>query len=260
MKTITEKIILWPMVILLLLLAIDIYAEDGKGSEPGDYALGASSIRESVECPESSAIKDSTQKVMSRPEFRDILGQENSFWRKVIDFLDKLFGDREPGEHSGLANFLVWVLIIWCVITMLAILAHFIWALYITIHTGSANRKAFGVDGDFAENTYRMSVKDLLLEMEKSLAAKDYARALSFLTASLLKRLESFEYIIVHPSKTNGDYLRECGRGSIIFNKFRQYIIGFESVAYGFKGCDELYFRNMYSAYEQIERECEQAN
>ena len=258
MKKQLHKVIIWPIVIILLLLAFNSFADDPNTAfENGQLVSADVFFLEMVGRPENYEIKDTTEQVLKRPEFKEVA--KSGFLNKIDRWFSSVFDGIDVPGNSGVINFIVKLVVIWCVITLLAILAHFIWALYVTFSSSGIGSRTAKFDESFAESTYKMTVEDLLAEMEKCLEAKDYAGALSYLTVSLLKRVDSFGFIKLHPSKTNGDYLRECGRSNGIFNVFRQYLIGFESVAYGFKSCDETYFQRMFSVYEKVEQECKQA-
>jgi hypothetical protein len=77
-------------------------------------------------------------------------------------------------------------------------------------------------------------VERLLARARAAAAAGDYGRAIMELHAALLRRLEGAGLVAVHPSRTNGDYVRAvAGANPALAAPVRSFVTDVERVQYG---------------------------
>lgn len=77
-------------------------------------------------------------------------------------------------------------------------------------------------------------VERLLARARAAAAAGDYARAIMEVHAALLRRLEGAGVVAVHPSRTNGDYVRAvAGAKPDLAAPVRSFVVDVERVQYG---------------------------
>ena len=193
-------------------------------------------------------IKMHTRQILSEPD----LAARKTFWQWLGGKLPK---GRLPSLNlrSGWAKFIVWILLIWCVLTLVAILAHLIWTVGLLVWPNT--RRQDVMSGSGSERVRSMSFEELY-ERARELAEKGaFAEAISFMIAALLRLLDSVGTIRFHESKTNGDYVREYPSDHVGRNEFRQFVMVFEQTIYGRLHGDRQTYSKMNSLMEQI-RSC----
>jgi hypothetical protein len=227
---------LWLLVLLVPTAsgAVEPEAAAGAGDAVSYERAGAEEIR--------AAVAD----VLAGPEF----SQRRPFWERWLHgFLQWLLAE-EPG-NSGLAAFLRWVLTVFCVLTLIAILAHMAWTLYVLVRANLPGRGASVRPGLFARAEAE-SVEDLARRMRMLAEDGAYAEALACMLLLLVRRLDEAALVRFHPSKTNGDYTREYVPGRAGRDGFRRFVHEFDSYAYGGAPCRRPDYEHMLSLSEGV--------
>jgi hypothetical protein len=186
-----------------------------------------------------------TRQILSEPD----MAPRKSFWQ----WLWAKFSRWEKPDISlgpRLAKVILWVVIIWCVLTLLAILAHLIWTLILFVRPDVSRQKVTGGPG--SEHVKSMSF-DELYERARKLAEKGaFTEAMSFMIVALLRLLDSLGTIRFHESKTNGEYIREYPADHVGRSEFRQLVLIFERTIYGRLQSDCQAYHKMNSLMERI--------
>lgn len=194
---------------------------------------------------QAQVIKDQTQQILSRSEYRPR--------RTALEWLGDMFDSWTPKLRirSGWGYMLLWFVLGWCVLALVAILGHFLWtaALFLGAKqkTGLASRQA-----SFAESHFDKSY-EVLLEMAAQSAQKhQYREAIGFQTLAAIKWLDSLRIISFHESKTNGDYLREYRSEAPGETDFRDMLRLSELALYAGALCNSQTYQSMKQLMERM--------
>lgn len=197
---------------------------------------------------DADAIKMHTRQILSEPD----LAARKTFWQWLGE---KIFTGGLPSLNlrSGWAKLVVWILLIWCVLTLVAILAHLIWTVALLVWPTTHRQNV--MSGSGSERVRSMSFEELY-ERAHELAEKGaFAEAISSMIVAMLRLLDSVGTIRFHESKTNGDYVREYPSDHVGRSEFRQFVLVFEQIIYGRLHGDRQTYSKMSSLMEQI-RNC----
>jgi len=166
--------------------------------------------------------------------------------------LSKLAAWRLPHMSSGFARVLLWIVAIWCILSLLAILGHIIWTLYKLLAGGRRS----SAEPDTSFESVRQKSFEELRQLGQQLSAEGrFREALGMIMLALLRRLDDFRVIQFHQSKTNGEYMREYPASVPCRDDFCQFVLSFDSEVYGGASCGQATFQRMNSLFEQIARD-----
>ena len=229
-----------------LLFAAGPAASRALPSRPGRAVPGPPPFARYERLP-AADIKAETKQVLADPRFTDRV----SFWGWL---LDKLSDWRLPQVDWGsdLARVVLWVVTIACVMTLAAILAHLGWTIAMLLGIGGHRR-----DGERSKPHFGLIPPDATykeLEALRRRLARDgrFREAIGVMMVSLLRWLESRRVIEVHPSKTNGDYVREFPRGRPEEADFRRFVRTFDGTAYGGTPCEAGAYSRMDVLFQEV--------
>lgn len=231
-----------PICRLLLLIITGIISFSPRLSRADEIAIeGISQFdRADVE-----TIKMHTGQILSEPA----LASRKTFWQWLGDKFSRW---KRPNLDlgSGWATFIRSVILIWCVLALLAILAHLIWTIRLLVWPNRHRQNAITGSSSIA---VKITSFEELYKMAQELAEKGaFAEAISLLILALLRLLDSVGTIRFHESKTNGDYVREYPSDHVGRNEFRRFVLIFEQTIYGsFRG-DRQTYSQMNSLMEHI--------
>jgi hypothetical protein len=148
-----------------------------------------------------------------------------------------------------------WLLIIWLVLTLLAILAHMLYVLVglfgdrtggarSTIRSADPARPWLGlVDLDY--ESARQHAAELAVE-------RRWSDAVKYLYMAAILRLDRAGLIGFRPTKTNRDFVRELARHPQQQAGFQRLTSRFEATAYGGRGADEARCREMTALLDAL--------
>jgi hypothetical protein len=197
----------------------------------------------------ASDIKAESQKVLADPRF----SRQVSIWEWLAE---KLSDWRLPHVEwgSGFAGIVLWFVIIVCVMTLLAILAHLAWTIAMLL--GIGGRRGAGADRHTPH--FGLIPPDATYEELEALRRRlagdgRFREAIGVMMAALLRWLEARRAVQVHPSKTNGDYVREFPAGRAESGDFRRFVRCFDGTVYGGLPCEASAYREMDILFERVQ-------
>ena len=133
-------------------------------------------------------------------------------------------------------EWLFWTLLVWMLLTLVAILAHLIYTLAMFLRGTSSplrsNPKGDRIAGEL------LGIKDLdfdtvYAEARRLLAAGDWPAATRYFYVAAILWLDRQGWIVFKRSKTNRDYIDELASRARIQGSFRQLTADFEPIVYG---------------------------
>lgn len=193
-------------------------------------------------------IKMHTQQILSEQNF----APKKTFMQWLGE---KLF--RWKGSNFKLGQkwevIILWFLTFWCLLSLIAILIHFIYTLSLFIRSGrsfSSTKSSFG-----SKKVKVLSFEELYQTAQELARNNSFREAVSLMMAALLRLLDSMKIIRFHESKTNGDYIRECPSDYTCRDEFRKFVLIFEQTIYGGFQSNRKIYQQMNSLMEDI-RNC----
>ena len=200
---------------------------------------------------DASVIQSTVQDILADPRY----APHQTFWQWLSQQLGSWKG---PGVHlpPGVAGVLEAIFLVWCVAALLAILAHIIWTL-VTVSRARGRLSGRGARlGRFGRDE-ALSYEELLDHM-RALAGKGaYREALGAMMLALLRRLDAARLVRFHPSKTNGDYVRDYPPFRPGGGDFRRFVSSFDAMVYGGAACGPDAYGRMHALFEQVRSDVE---
>jgi hypothetical protein len=182
-------------------------------SAPADYARA-----------EAETIRTHVQEILSDPRF----APHKTFWQWLREKLVRWGGPHLP---EGVKKFIEWVVILWCILTLLAIFAHLAWTIWLLVRP---QRGAPGSELPAGAEDYENASFEQLWERSAELARHSAFRAaIGVLLVALLRQLDALKVLHFHKSKTNGEYVREYPGQRAGRLEFVQFVAAFERNVYG---------------------------
>ena len=227
---------------LLLLVIAGIFSSSFSLSRADETAITKTSQFERADV---ETIKMHTRQILSEPA----LASRKTFRQWLLEKFSKWNGPKF-NLGSGWATLIWSVILIWCILTLAAILTHLIWTIRLWIRPKKYRKNAAG--GTSSKPSKIMSFEELY-KIAQELADKgSFSEAISAMLSGLLRLLDSSGIIRYHESKTNGDYIREYPSNLASRNEFRKFILVFEQIVYGRFCCDRQIYSQMNSLMECI--------
>ncbi len=197
------------------------------------------------ERPDAQTIKEHTRQILSDPQFAP---------RKTFSqwLLEKFRRWDRPDVRlpRGIGTFLLWAVIAWCLLTLLAIFIHFLWTIWVLFRRPQVSGFPLGADGSVL---YERLSFDQLWQKSQDLAQRgSYRDAAGLLLLALLRRLDASRVLRFHTSKTNGEYLHEYPAQSPGRSQFAQFVAAFERSIYGGLEVPKQTYETMNSLAERI--------
>jgi hypothetical protein len=195
---------------------------------------------------DAATVKAEAEKVLADPRY----APRWSFWRWLRE---KLSHWSLPDFHvpAGLSTVIIWLLLIWCVLTLVAILAHVIWTFVVLKRSRTAGGEVSLPQAapQFGEG---LTYDELVAGMREAASRGQFRRALAFMMLALLRRLDEAGTVRFHRSKTNGEYVREYPPAAGGRDEFRKFTRGFDAVVYGGRPCGERGWQEMMNLFDRI--------
>ena len=229
-----------------ILLATIILASVGV---PGRLHAQGSSERPPgrLERADAATIRTEVRNILSEPRFAPR--------RTFLQWLaDKLSGWKGPslGLPKSLTTVLFYIFLVWCVLTLLAILAHLVWTVVVTVK-GSAKGSGMSWRRADTASEGEATYDELCREMRRLAEQGLFRRATGVMMRALLCWLDRVEAVTFHHSKTNGDYVREYTRELPQRDGFRRFAVGFDVLVYGNAPCEAATYERMKTLFEQVQ-------
>jgi hypothetical protein len=186
----------------------------------------ASAASRDFERADAQTIRDHTRQIVSDPRF----APRKTFWQWLGEKLSRW--DRPDVDVPEWVKMAAGCAVItWCVLTLLAILAHAAWTIWMLV--GPARHRAAEAPGE-SSNLYESASFEQLWERARALAATGaFREAAGVLLVALLRRLDTLKVLSFHRSKTNGEYVREYPGHRAGRPEFMQFVATFERTIYG---------------------------
>jgi Domain of unknown function (DUF4129) len=180
---------------------------------PSDYARA-----------DAATIRTHVQKILSDPRF----APHKTFWQWLQEKLVRWEGPHLP---KVVTKVIEWVVIVWCIFTLLAIFAHLTWTIWLLARP---QRGSPGSALPAGSEDYENASFEELWERSAELARRGAFRAaVGVLLVALLRQLEALKVLHLHKSKTNGEYVREYPGQRAGRQEFVQFVAAFERSIYG---------------------------
>jgi hypothetical protein len=188
--------------------------------------------------PDPSLVHQTTRDILSDPRYSPRM----TFWQWLMQ---KLSGWRGPelAFAGRWGRVLLFVLLIWCILALLAVIGHLIWMLFHLI-AGRVGwyRRAVRIPGvgPHAQLTY-----EAMRRQADDLARQGaYRQAAAAILVAVLCWLQEAGLLCLHESKTNGDYVREFAGPAPVQDEFRRLIYSVEPMTYGGAPCDRADYQH----------------
>ena len=174
--------------------------------------------------------------VLKRREFADLNTDPYAAQRSILKWIsDLLHAIVRPLKN--LPAWLLWVIVGWMVLALLAILAHLLYTLWMV--SGGASLRRFGGKG--ARQRLQgelLGIRELdfdvvYAEARRLLAEGNWPAATKYLYVAAILWLDRQGCIVFRSSKTNSDYLHELHQRQRCQTEFRRLTVCFESIVYG---------------------------
>ncbi len=202
-------------------------------------ATGADRGRAVAAGPNAERVRATAQEVLSTPEFARLYTAKATWWRQVLawtrDALEAI-----PGFFRGLPGWLFWLIFVWLVLALAAILAHLLWTLVQLLRGRGSGERPHSVAG----HEGILGIRDLAFagvyqEGLGYLEAGNWAQAMRYLYVAAILWLDSVGAIAFHHSKTDRDYERELARRPAQRARFSELTLTFECCIYGVEAPSE---------------------
>ena len=205
----------WLLLALAITTIVSLHARAPAYAASGDF-----------ERADAQTIRDYTRQIVSDPRFAPRKTFSQGLGEKVSRW------DRPDVNVPGWVKMAAgWAVITWCLLTLLAILAHAAWTIWMLV--GPARHRAARESGDDS-NPYESASFEQLWERAQALAATGaFREAAGVLLVALLRRLDALKVLSFHRSKTNGEYVREYSGHRAGRPEFMQFVATFERTIYG---------------------------
>lgn len=218
---------------LAWLLTMPVAAADNRDFKPAAYQR-----------PDAETISAETRRILSDPQ----LSPRWSFGQWL---LSKISDWNIPYLGSGFAGVLSWIVLIFCGLVVLGLLALLGWTIYV-LWQGRARRPDRGGARSHADVVRAASFDKLFEMMRRAVASGDYAEAASLMMIALLRWLSDRKIVRLHDSKTNGDYVREYPGELHNRDLFRRFVLAFDATVYGHRACGHGDYQALDTLFRRI--------
>ncbi len=182
-----------------------------------------------------SRARAAINEVLNRREFADLYADPYATERSILNWITELLNTIFR-PLKNMPEWLLWVIVGWMVLTLLAILAHLLYTLWLV---GGGSSMRFGAKGARGRRQEKLlGIKELdfdavYAEARRLLAAGDWPPATKYLYVAAILWLDRQGWVVFRSSKTNSDYIRELRRRQPYQAAFRRLTLCFESIVYG---------------------------
>lgn len=173
---------------------------------------------------EAETIRTHLQEVLSDPRYAS-----HKTFRQWL--MEKLARWKGPDLPQGVKTVILWVVMIWCILTLLAIFAHFVWTIWLLVRPQRSSATAELPGG--SEGYDNASFEQLWERSAELARSRAFRAAVGVLLVALLRGLDTLKVLHFHKSKTNGEYVREYPSQRVGRRDFVQFIAAFERNIYG---------------------------
>jgi len=173
---------------------------------------------------DAPTIQTHLQKILSDPRF----AAHKTFWQWLGEKLVRWGGPHLP---KGVTKFITWVVLIWCFLTLAAILAHLVWTIWLLTRPRRGSPASELPAG--SEDYENASFEQLWQRSAELARTGAFRAAVGVLLVAVLRQLDALKVLHFHKSKTNGEYVREYPSQRAGRQGFAQFVTAFERSIYG---------------------------
>ncbi len=196
------------------------------------------------ERPEAETIEKVTHEIATDPKFLP----QKTFMQWLSDKLASW--DRPDLNISeGVGRIIYWIIVIWCIGALIAILAHLIWTISLAVRPGRTQPGTTNVIKALEAIT---SPEQLWARSRELAGTGQFREAMGALLLALLRQLEQQRIVRFHRSKTNGEYVTEYRRDLAGHGDFSDFVRTFERIIYGGLPVARQTYESMTKVAERI--------
>jgi hypothetical protein len=204
-----------------------------------------------------TATRETVNDVLNAAEFADLKRDAQSWWRAFFGWLEVVA--RGIGRlFDSLPSWLWWTIVLWMILTLLAIFAHFAYVLWGMIVSSASRRdssdRSSGGRGELL-GICDLEFDSVYRRAGELLTSHQWAEATKYLYVAAILWLDRQGWAAFKTSKTNRDYLRELANRPIPRSAFRGLTDRFESTVYGGAPSTAPHCQEMKTLLEQLFRE-----
>ncbi len=196
---------------------------------------------------DAETIRSETQNILDDPRYRPRKGFWQWFGEKISDW-DGLDIDLGPTW----LKIVFWIFTTWCVLTLLAILGHFIWTVIVLLRGLAGKKRGTSLRQPSFDRMAQRSYEDMCRQMGALARRGLFREAVGVMMLALLRWLDETDILRFHESKTNGDYVMEYPRASAGREDFRRFVLAFDATVYGSEACERRAFQNLNAIFERV--------
>jgi len=191
------------------------------------------------------------QDILADPRY----APRKTFVQWLLESLSRIHKPDQPA--SGWQEVLWWIVLIWCGLTVIAIVGHILWqvASLLGIRIGGRLR---GTRARWARAPRPESLEQIQARVRELAARGAFREAVSVMMLALVRWLEHAGLLAFHNSKTSGDYVREYPRASGGRDAFREFALTFDHIAYGGERCDRAAYSRADHLFQRVLKHVEQ--
>jgi hypothetical protein len=193
--------------------------------------------------------------VLAQSEFANVQSDPYAFWHELTDWFNIFFKSvLNPLFH--LPEWVLWIIVAWMLLALLAILAHLIYTLCSIIGGTSVSLNA-NLSANNTHSGVFLGIQDLnfdtvYAEARRFLSVGDWQAATKYLYVATILWLDRRGCIAFRLSKTNRDYLRELQTLAQLKSLFQRLTVSFELVVYGSQNAMMSTTQDMASTVEVL--------
>jgi hypothetical protein len=196
-----------------------------------------------------------------RAEIRRILDDprfalRESLWERAMGVIHEWLASllRWGARGAWWARALMWVLLGWCVLAVLAVLAHLVWTIVMVVR-GRRGPAAGAVRRAGVPTVRELTYDQLCRRMAELARAGAFREAVGVMMQALLRRLDDVEIIRLARGKTNGDYVREYPRARGGREAFRRFALAVDHAVYAGGACDLRAFQAVRRRFDEVRQD-----
>jgi hypothetical protein len=207
----------------------------------------------SRQASDAEQVRRAVDDVLSRREFADLSVDESVWLKRLSVWLGSLLG--KVGDLANRFPWLIWIVVAWLVLTLLAILVNLIWTLYVWLKPsgGVLAPARQPVGAGLLHGVRALQFDDVYRRSRELLEQRDYAAAVRHLYVAAILWLDRQGQIAFATAKTNRDYQLELTGKPAYQQQFAQLTERFETIAYGSAAATMSDCREMTSVLEALQ-------
>jgi hypothetical protein len=214
----------------------------------------ASAGVERISVEEGVRAREAAAEVLAQPEFRRVHDDSRSWTEWMMDKLKSM----AAWLHDRLWElpvWLSWLIIVWMLLTLVAILAHIVYIIISQFGTGSGRRPGRRAAQGRVYGVRKESFEAVLAKARMHFEAGRWAAAVRYFYVAAILWLDRHGKVHFRESKTNHDYIRELAPHADAQQRFRTLTQSFDVTVYGGQAPTENTCQAMVATLESLRSE-----